>query len=254
MNSSRSMDLSGRIALVTGASSGLGAHFAKVLAAANATVFIAARRLERLQALADEIGGNVHALEMDITDSSSVNAAFDRAEQIAGTVDILVNNAGINSGGDCLRQTEQDFDTVVNVNIKGVWRASTVCANRLAQLKKPGAIINVASILGINAAPQLSLYAMTKSAVIQLTKGMALDLWNRNIRVNALCPGYFPTELNQNFFVSEAGRAFIKRIPPKRLGRLNELDGPLLMLASDAGSFVSGSVITVDGGHSARLM
>jgi NAD(P)-dependent dehydrogenase (short-subunit alcohol dehydrogenase family) len=220
--------LSGRVALVSGASSGLGARFAQVLAEAGAAVVLGARRGERIEALAAEIsrqGGQALATPLDVTDEASVGAAFDAAEASFGTVDVAVCNAGI----------------------------ARECARRLVAAGKPGSIVNVASVLGLLAQANHAGYAASKAAVIQLTRAMALDLARHGIRVNALAPGYVATDINAEFFASEAGQRYVKRLPARRLGAPEELDGPLLLLASDAGSYVNGTVLVVDGAHTAKL-
>jgi NAD(P)-dependent dehydrogenase (short-subunit alcohol dehydrogenase family) len=244
--------LAGKTALVTGASSGLGEHFARVLAAAGAEVVLAARRLGRLQRLEAEIragGGAAWAVAFDVTDRASVVRAFDSAESSAGLVTVLVNNAGVPSGSFFLKTTEQHWRDVMQVNLDGVFRVGQEGARRMVERRTGGSIVNVASILGFGAIKSLSTYAASKAAVVSLTKSMALELARDKIRVNAIAPGYFSTEFNDTFLASEAGRRLLSRVPMGRAGRLSELDGPLLLLASDAGAFMTGSVITVDGGH-----
>ncbi|SEP03617.1 SDR family NAD(P)-dependent oxidoreductase [Aquisalimonas asiatica] len=246
-------DLSGRVALVTGASSGLGAHFARVLAANGARVVVAARRQERLRELVEAIqaaGGDATAIAMDVTDADSVDAGFDAAEQAYGTVDLLVNNAGVAQPRSFLKTTEADWDFVMDTNLKAAWRVARAGAERMKRAGRPGSIVNIASLLGLGVQFGESLYATSKAGVVQLTRHMALELMRHGIRVNAICPGYFETEMNRDFFASEQGQAFVReRIPSQRLGELPELSGPLLLLASDAGSFVNGVALPVDGGH-----
>ena len=245
--------LNGKTALVTGASSGLGHHFAKALSAAGANVVICARRIERLNHLADEIeqgGGKALPVMMDVTQTDSIKEAFDSAEQAFSHVDIVINNAGIGDPGDFLSMSEESWDSMMDTNLKSVWRLSQEAANRLIKHKKSGSIINIASILGLRVAPKLSHYATAKAGVIQLTKSLGLELARHQIRVNAIAPGYIRTEMNDAFFSSEPGQDYIKqKMPMRRLGNVDELVGPLLLLASDAGSFMTGSVITVDGGQ-----
>jgi NAD(P)-dependent dehydrogenase (short-subunit alcohol dehydrogenase family) len=247
-----SLDLSGRVALVTGASSGLGAHFAMVLAQAGATVVAAARRVDRLERLVADIsgaGGQAIAVAMDVNDADSVVAAFDQAEASVGTVSILVNNAGVANPSRFVDSTEQQWDFTVDTNLKAVWRVSRDASERMIKAGVTGSIINIASILGLQPGANNALYATAKAGVIQLTKNSAQELWRHNIRVNALCPGYFETEINADFFRSEKGSLYLNKIPPRRLGNMDELTMPLIMLASQAGSFITGVALPVDGGH-----
>jgi NAD(P)-dependent dehydrogenase (short-subunit alcohol dehydrogenase family) len=244
--------LSGRAALVTGASSGLGHHFAGVLARAGAKVAIAARRMERLEALAAEIaerGGNAVAVSLDVTDPASVRAAFDKAEAALGPISVVVNNAGITDPAFIVRMTEKQWRSVLDVNLDGVFRVGQEAARRMVAIGQGGSIVNISSIVGLGAIKTLGAYAASKAAVIALTRTMALELARDRIRVNTLAPGYISTELNDSFWQTDAGKRMIAHIPFRRLGRLEELDGPLLLLASEAGSFMTGSVLTVDGGH-----
>jgi NAD(P)-dependent dehydrogenase (short-subunit alcohol dehydrogenase family) len=243
--------LQGRTALVTGASSGLGRHFAQVLSRAGANVVLAARRLDRLQSLAAEIereGGKALAVALDVTDAGAVKRAFDAAQAI-GPVTILVNNAGVPSGSFFTKTSEEEWRSVLAVNLDGVFRVGQEAARRMVANGTGGSIINIASILGFGVSKTLSAYAASKAAVVSLTKSMALELARDRIRVNALAPGYFSTEINDTFLASDTGKRMLAGVPLKRAGELEELDGPLLLLASNAGSFMTGSVITVDGGH-----
>jgi len=249
--------MAGKVALVTGASSGLGRHFAKVLSAAGAQVIAAARRTSQLETLVNEIAadeGRAVAFALDVTQREGVNAVFEAAEAAAGTVDVLINCAGIAKGGSFLEQKEPDWDAVLEVNLNAVRRISQEAARRMVRGKRPGSIVNIASIAGFSAAPDLSAYATSKAAVIQLTRAMATELWRHDIRVNALCPGFFLTDMNRDYFAGEHGQKYLQRIPPRRLGQQEELTGPLLLLASDASSFMTGVALPVDGGHSARLI
>jgi NAD(P)-dependent dehydrogenase (short-subunit alcohol dehydrogenase family) len=242
----------GRNALVTGASSGLGRHFASVLTSAGAKVAIAARRVDRLHALEAEIrknGGRALPVALDVTDRQSVDQAFDAAEAALGPITILINNAGVPSESFFLQTSEEEWRAVADVNLDGVFRVGQEAARRMTAHDAGGSIINIASILSFGAMKSLSAYAATKAAVVSLTKSMALELARHGIRVNALAPGYFATEINDGFLASDAGKRVLGRVPMRRAGRLEELDAPLLLLASDAGSFITGSVITVDGGH-----
>jgi len=243
------MELLGKTALITGASSGFGAHFASVLAGAHANLILAARRTDALEHVAAEIGskseGSVVTLKMDVTDSASVAAAC----EAISNVDILVNNAGLVRSAAALDQSEEDWDVVINTNLKGAFMVAQAAAKAMRASKKGGSIINVASILAIRQGSAVLPYAVSKAGVIQMTKVLALELARFNIRVNALVPGYFDTELNRDLWQTEAGQALIRRVPQRRLGQLADLDGPLLLLASDASRFMTGSVVAVDGGH-----
>lgn len=248
--------LAGKTALITGASSGFGWHFAQVLAGAGAKVALAARRLDRLHALERKIrssGGEAASVLLDVTDTAIVKAAFDAAETTLGPVTILVNNAGIPSGTSFAKTSDEDWRSVLEVNLDGVFRTGREAARRMIARGSGGSIINIASILGLGAIRTLSSYSASKAAVISLTKSMALELARDRIRVNALAPGYFSTEFNDEFLASEAGQRLLSRVPMRRAGRLEELDGPLLLLASDAGSFMTGSIVTVDGGHTVPI-
>ncbi|MFM9939561.1 MAG: SDR family NAD(P)-dependent oxidoreductase [Hyphomicrobiaceae bacterium] len=244
--------LAGETALVTGASSGLGEHFALVLAKAGAKVAIAARRVDRLEALAARIkanGGTAHAVALDVTQPASVKACFDAAEAALGPLGIVVNNAGITDPAFITRMSEQQWRSVMDVNLDGVFRVGQEAARRMVTGGKGGSIVNIASIVGLGAIKTLGAYAASKAAVLALTRTMALELARDKVRVNALAPGYIATELNDSFWDTEAGKRMIAHVPMRRLGQVNELDGPLLLLASKAGSFMTGSTIVVDGGH-----
>jgi NAD(P)-dependent dehydrogenase (short-subunit alcohol dehydrogenase family) len=246
------LSLEGKTALVTGASSGFGRHFARVLAGAGAKVALAARRLDVLRKLEAEIrgsGGQAAAVAVDVTDRASVAKAFADAEAALGPITILVNNAGVPSNSFFTKTTEEEWRAVMSVNLDGVFRVGQEAARRMAANRTGGSIINIASLLGFGVIKGLSTYSATKAAVISLTKSMALELARDNIRVNALAPGYFATEFNEAYLASDAGKRMLARVPMGRAGAVDELDGPLLLLASDAGRFMTGSVITVDGGH-----
>jgi NAD(P)-dependent dehydrogenase (short-subunit alcohol dehydrogenase family) len=244
--------LAGRTALVTGASSGFGRRFAQVLAGSGAKVGLAARRIDVLRQLEAEIradGGQAQAFAMDVTDRASVAGAVAETEAALGPVTVLVNNAGIPSGAFFTKTTEEEWRSVMSVNLDGVYRVGQETARRMVANRTGGSIINIASLLGFGVIKGLSTYSTTKAAVISLTRSMALELARDRIRVNALAPGYFATEFNVEYLASEAGRRMMARVPMARAGAVEELDGPLLLLASDAGAFMTGSVVTVDGGH-----
>lgn len=246
------VDLTGRAALVTGASSGLGRHFAGVLARAGAKVALAARRVESLERVCEDIvrdGGEAVAVPMDVTDAASVRAAVADAADGLGGLDILVNNAGTTLTKSVLDIEEDEWDRVMDTNLKGCFLVAKEAARTMREHGRGGSIVNIASILGVRVAGHVAPYVASKAGLIQLTKAMALELARHRIRVNALCPGYIETDLNRDFFAGDAGQALIKRVPQRRLGQPEELDGPLLLLCSDASSFMTGSVIAVDGGH-----
>lgn len=243
--------LDGKVVLVTGASSGLGAHFAGLFAAAGAQVILAARRADKLAGLVRQIqseGGQARAAALDVTSAASVAACFDGLAG-GGAPDVVVNNAGITITRPLLAQTEEDWDQVMATNLKGCWLVATEAARRMVAAGKGGAIVNVASILGERVAGGVAPYAISKAGVVQATKAMALELARHGIRVNALLPGYVVTDLNRAFMESEAGQKLRSRIPARRFGELSDLDGPALLLASDAGAAMSGACVAVDGGH-----
>lgn len=246
-------DLTGEVALVTGASSGLGERFAQVLAANGAKVVLAARRVDRLEALVGKIraeGGEAIAVELDVADQAAIAPAFDAAEAAFGTVTILVNNAGIDGSSPPLDMTPGQWRKVMAVNVDGVWFCAQEAARRLVAAGKPGTIINIASVLSFRAARTLSAYATSKGAVRQMTHNLALELARYSIRVNAIAPGYILTEINRDLFASPAGEKMIKRIPQRRIADPSELDGTLLLLASSrASGYMTGSTVVVDGGH-----
>ena len=248
----RPFSLEGKVALVTGASSGFGRHFAPVLAQAGAKVVLAARRTELILDAAEAIndaGGEAVAITMDVTSSASVTDALDQVERTLGVVNVVINNAGITVPKLLLDLTDEDWERVIDTNLNGVAFVTRESARRMIEAGVGGSIVNIASILAERVQKALTNYAASKAAVVQFTKTAALELAQHNIRVNALCPGYFQTELNGEWFKTAEGQALIKRIPQRRTGELHELNGPLLLLASDAGSLMTGSSITVDGGH-----
>jgi NAD(P)-dependent dehydrogenase (short-subunit alcohol dehydrogenase family) len=245
-------DLAGRIALVTGASGGLGRHFADVLARAGAAVAIAARRREQLDRAAHEIvaaGGRAVAVTCDVSDAASVRAAVAAAEAALGPVDILVNNAGIAVSKPLLEHSEADWDRVVDTNLKGAWLMSRELAERWVAAGRRGRIINIASLLALRPIRHVPSYCAAKAGLAHLTHTMAMELARRGITVNAIAPGYFETDMNRGFLQSEVGQALIQRIPMGRSGQAGDLDGALLLLASEAGAYITGAVLPVDGGH-----
>jgi len=246
------LSLDGAVALVTGASGGLGRHFAGTLARAGASVAVAARRRDKVQetvAAIEAEGGKAFAVDMDVTDAGSVAEAFGRVEDELGTVSIVVNNAGIASRGAPQDIEEAEWDRAMDTNLKGVWLVATEAARRMIAAGRGGSIVNIASIMGLRITAGLSPYAISKAGVVQMTKSCALEWVRHGIRVNALAPGYFETDINREFLKTDAGQAIIKRIPMRRTGDMKDLDGPLLLLASEAGAFMTGTVIPVDGGH-----
>ena len=246
-------DMCGKVAMVTGASSGFGMYFAQLMAARGAQVVVAARRVERLEQLVEEItaaGGEAFAVALDVTDSGAVTRAFDVAEKRFGTVTVVSNNAGVADPKLAHKVDEASWDRVMNTNLKGAWRVAMEGGRRMMAVGVPGSIVNTASILGQRASISQSSYGASKAAVIHLTRSLALEWARKNIRVNALCPGYFPTEMNEGYFATPAGSAYIEAMPAQRMGCLEELAAPFLLLASDAGSYVNGIALTVDGAHS----
>ena len=244
--------LAGKTALVTGASSGFGRHFAPMLSRAGARVVLAARRTDLIEAEAEKIrsaGGDAVAVTMDVTDSASVAAALDAAESAFGVVTVVINNAGITIPGLLLDLSDDDWNRVIATNLSGVAFVSRECARRMIAAGAGGSSVNIASILAGRVQKALTNYAAAKAGVVQFTKAAALEFAQHDIRVNALCPGYFRTELNGEWLDSEPGQALVGRIPQRRTGELHELDGPLLLLASDAGSLMTGAAVVVDGGH-----
>ncbi len=241
-------DLSGKTALVTGASSGFGAHFSRVLARAGARVIAAARREERLATLVGEIetaGGQASPLTLDVSDAEAVQAAFERI----GPVDVLVNNAGVSGATRPLETPAEEWRWTYDVNVHGVWFVAQAAAQHMVRAGQGGSIINVASITAERPAKGSVAYASSKAAVAHMTRCLALDWARHGIRVNALAPGYFETDINRDFLASDYGERMIKRIPQRRTGRMEDLNGPLLLLASDASAYMTGSLLAVDGGH-----
>ena len=237
----------GRVALVTGASSGLGVHFAKMLAAQGAHVFAAARRTDRVQTLCDGLrdqGYQATPLELDVSSAQAVENA------LQGQVfDLVVNNAGVSHSCAALDLDADTLDQVIDTNVKGVFHVARATAAAMRDAGRGGSIVNIASILGSRVSGHVAAYAASKGAVLQLTRALALEWARHGIRVNALSPGYIETEINSDFFATEQGQALIRRIPQRRLGQPQDLDGALMLLLSDMGQFITGADIAVDGGH-----
>ena len=247
-------NLKGEVALITGASSGLGAHFAKTLGKAGAKVIVAARRIDRLEKLAETLSEdnlNVLPLEMDVLDSDSINKAIKYSQSKLGPITILVNNAGVPSSGRAIEMDEEEWDRVIDTNIKGAWLVAREVARGMVENEILGRLINIASIFGVNTSAKRVLpYSVSKAGMISLTKTLALELSMEGICVNAIAPGYIETELNSEFLQSPAGQRIITRVPMGRFGEPVDLDGILLMLAGPSARYITGSVFTVDGGLS----
>ena len=247
-------DLSGKTIIVTGASSGLGKHFASVLSAAGAQVALVARRRDRLESLAEElVGQGARApliAEADVTSIHSISDALESIVSEAGVVSGLVNNAGTVGQDRALDTDEDDWDQVIDTNLKGAWFFATAAAKVMIEAGGGGTIVNIASITGLRAAGGIGPYAVSKAGLLHMTRQLAVEWARHGIRVNALAPGYIETDLNREFFLGNAGQALIKRIPQRRLGRMADLDAPLLMLCDDGSAYMTGSTITIDGGHS----
>lgn len=245
-------NLKGKVALVTGASGGLGDHFAETLGLAGANVIVAGRRIQPLQQLAarlTSLGIQAHAVAVDVTDAAAIKTCFDEAQAVFGVVDVAVCTAGSTIEKKSLAMSVDDWDQVLNVNLKGCWLVANEAARRLVQAGQSGSIINISSILGHRVAGNVLPYTVSKAGLEQMTRALALEWARYGIRVNALAPGYVETNLNREFFASDAGQALIKRIPQRRLGQVSDLDGALLLLASDASLYMTGSSIVIDGGH-----
>lgn len=248
---SKLFDVSQEIILVTGASQGLGRQFARVLSAHGASLALAARQIDKLKTLEEEItgrGGRAASIKMDVTDTASIAKAIDAAEAKLGPISVLINNAGIAIEKLAVDQTEQDWDAVIGANLKGAYFTATEVARRMIARKQEGNIVNIASVLGVSVLKSVSPYTISKAGMIQATKAMALELASSNIRVNALAPGYIDTEMNHASWSTPAGERLAKRIPLRRVGAESDLDGAILLLASRASRYMTGSVVTVDGG------
>jgi len=238
-----------KVALVTGASSGLGQHFATVLSSAGCRVALAARRVERLEELAGKLGNDARAYQLDVTDDKAVGATLAQIRQDMGPVDVLVNNAGIGRTGSFLEATDQDTRDTFATNQQAVWQVAQHTARQMVDDSIAGSIINIASVLGLRVMSGTASYAVSKAAVVQMTRAMAIELARYNIRSNAMAPGYFSTEMNSDVLASEHGQRLLQRSPMRRAGEYHELDGLLLLLASPLSRFITGSIIPVDGGH-----
>ena len=252
MKAADMFSLKGRVALVTGASSGLGTQFARALADNGAAVALVARRLDKLKSLKNEIegkGGRALAIEADVTDRAAMARAFDAAEKAFGTVTILVNNAGIAHSGRAVEMPPEEWRKVLSTNLDAVFFWAQEAARRILAANKQGAIVNIASVLGLAVSKGAVAYAAAKAGVVQVTKALAVELAFKGVRVNAIAPGWFVTEMNDEYLTGEAGAAIKREIPMGRFGSPGDLDGALLLLVSDAGSYITGATIVVDGGQ-----
>jgi NAD(P)-dependent dehydrogenase (short-subunit alcohol dehydrogenase family) len=242
------VDLSGKTALVTGASSGFGRGFAQTLARNGAKVYVAARRVDALEELVKEIraeGGQAEAVPLDVGQAEAVTSAIQGLPRL----DIVVNNAGVAGPSRAIECEEDEWRWTFDINVHGAWFVARQAALKMIEEKRGGSIINIASITGFRPGAGSAAYSASKAAVVQMTKALAMEWARYGVRVNALAPGYFETDLNRPLLQSDFGQAMMKRVPQRRFGELAELDGPLLLLASDASSYMTGSVIEVDGGH-----
>ncbi len=257
-----SMDLSGRVALVTGASGGLGAQFAKTLSRAGAAVVLASRRLDKLKELRAQIeaeGGDAHVVMLDVTDHASIKAGVAHAETEVGPINILVNNSGVSTTQRLQEVAEEDYDFIFNTNVKGAFFVAQEVGKRMlahSRGAEPGTyaggrIINIASMAGLRVLPQIGVYCMSKAAVIQMTRAMALEWGRFGINVNAICPGYIDTEINHHHWETEQGKKLVQMLPRKRVGKPQDLDALLVMLASGESHFVNGAIIAADDGFGA---
>jgi 3-oxoacyl-[acyl-carrier protein] reductase len=256
MTAAQIFDLAGKVALVTGASSGLGVRFAEVLAANGAAVALVARRADRLAALKariEQAGGRAEAIEADVRDRNAMSAAFDAAEKAFGTVTVLINNAGVSHANRAVELPAEEWQRVISTNLDAVFFWAQEGARRMLAAGKGGAIVNIASVLGLTPDKGIVAYAAAKAGVVQLTKALALELAFKGIRVNAIAPGWIKTEINENYLSHGRGAAMKQKIPMGRFGEVADLDGPLLLLASDAARFMTGATIVADGGQMVAL-
>jgi 3-oxoacyl-[acyl-carrier protein] reductase len=256
MKAASLFDLKGRVALVTGASGGLGLRFAEVLAANGASVALVARRADKLAAAKAKIeqsGGKAVAIEADVLDRAAMNRAFDRAEAALGAVTILVNNAGVAHSTRATDLTEEEWRRIVGTNLDAVFYWAQEGARRMLRANAKGAIVNIASVLGFGVSKGTIAYATAKAGVIQMTKALGLELAFKGVRVNAIAPGWFVTEINHDYLMSEAGAQIKRDIPMGRFGKDGDLDGALLLLASDAGAYITGATLVVDGGQVVQI-
>jgi len=252
MKPAQLFDMTGKVALVTGGGTGLGRQFALTLAGAGASVILAARRSEPLQATADEVraaGSEAYCIAIDVADPASVRSAFEAIAGI-GTLDVVVNNAGAAGGGSLLDTTDETWDRLMGVNVKGAWLVARAAVQQMMARGQGGSIVNVASVLGMAAQKGTANYPVSKAALLHLTRAMAVEWARYGVRVNALAPGYFGTDMSDGFLRSERGKAMVQRMPIRRLGNPAELGGALLLLASDASTYMTGAVISIDGGLS----
>ncbi|GGX32248.1 SDR family oxidoreductase [Undibacterium squillarum] len=254
------VNFEGKIALVTGASSGLGARFAKVLAQAGAQVVLASRRIDRLKELRAEIeseGGAAHVVSLDVTDYASIKAAIAHAETEAGPIDILINNSGVSTTQKLIDVTPDDYAYVMDTNQRGAFFVAQEAAKRMiarhkGDPRKQHRIVNIASVAGLRVLPQIGIYCMSKAAIIHMTKAMAVEWGRFGINVNAICPGYISTEINEDYFHTEQGKKLIDILPRRRVGAPEDLDGLLLLLAAEESRFLNGTIVTADDGLSAQ--
>ena len=253
------IDLSGRVALVTGASSGLGAQFARTLSKAGAAVVLAGRRIERLNDLRAEIeaeGGDAHVVRLDVTDLASIKACVAHAETEVGTLDILINNSGVSTSQRIVDVNEEDWDFVMNTNLRGAFFVAQEVAKRMLARSKGsapgtftgGRIVNIASMAGLRVLSQIGIYAMSKAGVVHMTRALALEFANYGINVNAICPGYIDTEINHHHWSTEHGKQLINMLPRKRVGKPEDLDTTLLMLCAKESHFINGAIVQADDG------